>query len=609
MTVREIREKINLVIYDSKVTVLRILSLFYVLVSLSSVVILIYYFGFPLTLAQKAICFQILQYTLGFYIFRFLAKIFYTFDPKQFLKDNWFEAIIMILLILEGVSYNIFGVLILSPVAKLIGIQDFTEFSLIFIQIYVFLVVIQNLLKQSKFRPWLNIHPGWLFTISISLMVIVGTFLLMLPEMTLTEGSLSFTDSLFTSMSSVSVTGLSTIDITETLSRKGQVVVMLLMQFGGLNTIAFGALILVIAKFGVGIKYHEVIEDFVNRDSILKTDSMLSKIVIWVLFIEVFGAILMYMSFGNEGIFADHGDKVFYTLFHTVSAFNNGGLSIFEGGMMHPEVINNHGLHVIFMMLIFCGGFGMIYLFEIFEYRKIKERIVHPWRTIDFGTKISLYFTIGLLVAGALIFYMFEYNNTLSHNSAFGDVVTSFFQSLTTRNAGFNLVDTASLSTPVIIFFLFLMFIGASSGSAGGGIRTSTFAILCAAIISVIKGKKHTELFQRTISNDLVLKSFAIFLFFVAGNVIGPFLLAFTEADLLASGKFTFKDIIFEHVSAASTVGLSTGITSELSSAGKYILIAAMFIGRVGTLTLAYLVSKRVLSTNYKYPEAHTMIG
>jgi trk system potassium uptake protein len=187
--------------------------------------------------------------------------------------------------------------------------------------------------------------------------------------------------------------------------------------------------------------------------------------------------------------------------------------------------------------------------------------------------------------------------------------VTVLFQSMTTRNAGFNIIDTASLSLPVIIIFLFLMFVGASSGSAGGGIRTSTFAVMWAALISTIRGKKQTEIFKRTIPNEMVLKAYAIFLFFVMGNIIGSFALSITEQELLMSGKFTFVDLVFEHVSAASTVGLSTGVTPEISEAGKYVLMVAMFIGRVGTLTLAYLVGRKVISSNYKYPTGHTMLG
>jgi Trk-type K+ transport system membrane component len=277
--------------------------------------------------------------------------------------------------------------------------------------------------------------------------------------------------------------------------------------------------------------------------------------------------------------------------------------------MMHPDVINNYFVHTVIMILFFLGGLGMIYVFDLFEISRLRERMRKPWKTIEFGTKISLYYTLALLLLGAIVFYIFEYDNTLKDVSGFGGIISAFFESMTTRNAGFNVVDTAELSMPVIIVFLFLMFIGASSGSAGGGIRTSTFAVVWASVIGIIKGRKHTELFKRTISNDTVLKAYAVFMFFVLGNVIGPFILSITEADLLASGQYDFLDLIFEHVSAASTVGLSTGITPDLSEAGKFVLIVAMFIGRVGTLTIAYLLGKQVISKRYKYPQGHTMIG
>jgi Trk-type K+ transport system membrane component len=366
---------------------------------------------------------------------------------------------------------------------------------------------------------------------------------------------------------------------------------------------------LVIAKFGVGIKYHEVIEDFVNRNSILKAKSMLAKIVLWATTIEVIGIALLFIGFGNEGTFADSGNRFFQSVFHGVSGFNNAGLSTLDGGLMHPDVIHNTFVHSIVLILFFFGGFGMIYMFDLFEVRRLRERMKKPWKTIEFGTKISLYFTLGLLLFGALVFILFEWNKSLVDKGALDSVVTALFESMTTRNAGFSVVDTAALSMPVLIVFLFLMFVGASSGSAGGGIRTSTFAIVWAAVISAIKGKSNTELFKRTISNDTVLKAYAIFIFFVIGNIIGPFILSITEADLLASGKYSFMDIVFEHVSAASTVGLSTGITAEMSGAGKIVLIIAMFIGRVGTLTLAYLVGKKLISKNYKYPVGHTMVG
>lgn len=606
MDYRSFREKVNLLIYGSKTKVTAALSLSYILVSLFSIGVLIYYFGFPLNEQEKRFAFVLLQYSFAFYIFRFLVKILYEFDVPNFLKSNWFEASVLGLLALEGLYFNISGHFLIEPIFASMGIKGFADFSMVFVQVFIFILMINTVVKQRKFKPWTKVHPGWLFT-SIAFMTLVGAGLLMLPEMS--RGSVGFTDALFTAMSSVSVTGLTTFEISEILTFKGQVVVIVLMKLGGLNTIAFGALMLVVAKFGVGIKYHEVIEDFVNQDSILKANSMLAKIVLWATTIEVIGIILLYFGFGNEGIFADSGTRFFHSVFHGVSGFNNAGLSSLPGGMMNPAVLHNTFVHTVVMILFFLGGFGMIYVFDLFEISRLRERMRKPWKKIEFGTQISLYFTLALLFLGAIVFFIFEYNNTMRHESFFDDVVTSFFMSMTTRNAGFNVVDTAAMTMPVLIVFLFLMFVGASSGSAGGGIRTSTFAVIWASVVSTIKGKKHTELFKRTIENDVVLKAYAITIFFVVGNIIGPFVLAISEADLLASGKYDFMDMVFEHVSAASTVGLSTGLTSELSDVGKFVLIIAMFIGRVGTLTLAYLIGKRVISRNYKYPIGHTMLG
>jgi len=607
MDIRSFREKVNLFIYGSKTKVAVTLSISYILISLFSIGVLVYYFGFPLSEKEKFSAFVLLQYSFTFYILRFLVKIVYEFDVPTFLKNNWFEASILGLLALEGLFYNITGHFLIEPLFTSMGLENFNDFSMIFVQLFIFVLMITTVVKQRRFKPWTKVHPGWLFTMSIGLLTIIGAGLLMLPEMS--KGGIGFIDALFTAMSSVSVTGLTTFDISHVLTFKGQVVVMILMKLGGLNTIAFGALMLVVAKFGVGIKYHEVIEDFVNQDSILKANSMLAKIVLWATTIEIIGIILLYFGFGDHGIFADSGTRFFHSVFHGISGFNNAGLSSLPGGMMNPAVLHNTFVHTVLMILFFLGGFGMIYVFDLFEINRLRERMRTPWKKIDFGTQISLYFTLALLFLGATVFFIFEYNNSLRHESFLDDLVNSFFMSMTTRNAGFNVVDTAAMTMPVLIVFLFLMFIGASSGSAGGGIRTSTFAVIWASVTCTIRGKKHTELFKRTISNDVVLKAYAITIFFVVGNIIGPFVLAISEADLLASGKYDFMDLVFEHVSAASTVGLSTGITSELSDVGKFVLITAMFIGRVGTLTLAYLIGKKVISRNYKYPTGHTMLG
>ncbi|MBL1279031.1 MAG: hypothetical protein COA33_002075 [Fluviicola sp.] len=609
MTIKEIREKINLLIYDKKRKVLAALSVLNVFVSLLALSTLVYYYGFQLTDFSKEVCFTMFEISFGFYIFRFLTKVFFDFNPPVFIKNNWFEASIILLLLIEGIAYNFFDTMLIETFFISLGFDGFGAFSMVFVQLFIFILILNSLFKQRNFKPWMKIHPGWLFTISIGMMTLIGGLLLMLPEMSRVEGGMGFIDSLFLSMSSVSVTGLTTVDISEMLTFKGQVIVLILIKLGGLNTIAFGALMLIVAKFGVGIKYHEVIEDFVNKDSLLNAKSMLAKIVLWATTIEIVGIIILFIGFGNDGVFADTGNRFFQSVFHGVSGFNNAGLSTLHGGMMHPDVINNTFVHTIIMILFFFGGFGMVYMFDLFEVKRLRERMRKPWKTIEFGTKISLYFTLGLLLFGAIVFLAFEWNHSLSQKGAMDAVISALFESMTTRNAGFNVVDTAALTMPVVIVFLFLMFIGASSGSAGGGIRTSTFAVMWASLISTVKGRRHIQLFKRTITHDTVLKAYAIFLFFVMGNIVGTFALAITEADLIASGQYDFMDIVFEHVSAASTVGLSTGLSADMSGAGKIVLVIAMFIGRVGTLTLAYLVGKRVISKNYKYPKGHTMVG
>jgi len=605
----QFREAANLRLYNSKDTALKIFRWAHILVALSMIGVLIYYYGFPQTTDSREALMRIIEYSFIFYILRFIVKLVYDFQPLHYIRKNWGESLIVLVLFAEGIAYNFFDTLLLSKFFTWLGIEGFSDFSNVFVQIFFIIYIFTEIFKKRDFRQWFKIHPGLLFTMSIGSIVLIGSGLLMLPEMTVASVDVSFTDSIFLSMSSTSVTGLTTIDIATALTFKGQMVVLFLIQIGALNTIAFAALYLLIAKFGVGLKQHDVIEDFVNQQSFLDTENMFARIVKWTLAIEFIGFVLIYFLLEPVGLFAAPADHIFQSVFHAVSGFCNAGLSIIPGGMMNEQVVGNYGFHLVILVLFFLGGFGMIYLFDLFQLKRLRERMRYPWKTVQLGTKISLYFTLGLLIAGAVIFLIFEYDNTLDGKSSLGTIVTALFESMTTRNAGFNTVDTSALSLPVLVFFLFLMFIGAGSSSAGGGIRVSTFGVMVASVISTIRRKPHLELFKRTLSNDLVLKAYSIFVFFIVGNLAGIFVLLITEQGAIEAGQFSLMDIIFEHVSAASTVGLSTGITAELSTPGKYVLIVAMFIGRVGTLTLAYLFGKQVMSRKYKYPLGHTMIG
>ncbi|RYM35026.1 hypothetical protein ERX46_06535 [Brumimicrobium glaciale] len=605
----DFREKVNLSLYNSKNAVLSLFRWLHIIIALSMMGVLTYYYGFPQTSESEEFLIRIIEFSFLFYIIRYIVKIIYDYDPLQYMKRHWVETIIVFLLVIEGVSYNLFGVIIASKFFESIGFEDFTDFSNLTIQLFFVAYIFMEIFKKRDFRQYFKIHPGLLFTLSIFGIILIGTGLLMLPEMTVVDYNISFIDSLFISTSSTSVTGLATVDVATILTTKGQIVVMLLIQLGALNTIAFAALYLLIAKFGVGIKQHDVIEDFVNNTSFLDTETMFYKIVKWTLVIEFLGFICVFILLEPSGMFENTSTRMFHALFHSISSFCNAGLTTIPNGLMNSLVVENYLLHGVTLGLFFLGGLGMIYLFDIFGIRSLRRRMKYPWKTLRFDTKITLYTTLILLVLGAVVFYAFEYDRSLSDKSGFGTLITTLFHSMTTRNAGFSTVDISALSLPVLVFFLFLMFVGASSGSSGGGIRVSTFAIMVSSVVSTIKGKPHVELFKRTIDNDLVLKAYSIFVFFVVGNLIGIFALLVTEYEAIEAGKIALIDIIFEHVSAASTVGLSTGITAELTEPGKIVLIIAMFVGRVGTLTIAYLFGKQVMSRRYKYPKGHTMIG
>ena len=261
------------------------------------------------------------------------------------------------------------------------------------------------------------------------------------------------------------------------------------------------------------------------------------------------------------------------------------------------------------LTLIIFGSIGFTTILDVFSRERLRLRLQQPWRDWAIGTKISIYTTTFLLVLGTLAFYFIERTEAFESLNTFQSIVTAFFTSVTTRTAGFNTIDLNTLSYASLVMVIFLMFIGASSSSTGGGIKTSSFFIIVASSLATIKNRKKIQFSKRTIPVELVHKALSIFVFSFGGITIFTFLLSISEMDALKAGTMTIMDIFFEEVSAFSTVGLSLGITSSLSPIGKILVMVSMFIGRIGTLTLAFALSKSAISRNYKYPSGHLMVG
>lgn len=609
MTLQSFREKVNLAIYDSKEKVDWIRKAVILFVSIVSIITLAIYYGYPQTPETKKLLINIIQARFLVYVINYFIQFIYDFEPLNFIKRTWFEALIMGLLIAEGISHSLTGNLLLISLFERIGVVNISGYYALFVQFYFLLVILTEVVVRSNVLPKFQLDPSAVFIFTFIFISLLGAVLLMMPEMTTMHGSMNFLDALFTSTSATCVTGLIVVDTATFFTAKGQFVIMMLIVVGGINIISFGSFIALASKVGVTLKHHSVVENFVNKSSMFSSKSMLGRVLLWVFTIELMATVLIYFSWSDAVPFKNFGDKVFYSVFHAVSAFNNAGFSIFTDGLYNTTVRDNSALQIIIALVIFFGSLGILTLIDLFSFRNILDRIRNPWKQWQFGTKIAFYFSVALVIAGTVLFYLLEANNTLYDKTFFQSLVHSFFQSVTTRTAGFNTIDLVYVSTPALFIMVFLMFIGASSGSTGGGIKTSTFALIFAAVISSIRDDKNVSLFKRTISNELILRAFAVLLFFISGILVSTLLLCISETNILLNPRYGFFALFFEVVSSYSTVGLSMGITSELSVVGKIIITLSMFVGRVGALTIAFAVGKRVISNKYKYPQGYTMVG
>ncbi|MFN8698674.1 MAG: TrkH family potassium uptake protein [Flavobacteriales bacterium] len=608
MSWQQFRERVNLYLFRNKDRTLGVLKAINIIVTLSAIGTMIWMYGFQLNPEDEQVAYFFIKSSFAFYVLQYLIKIVYDFNPKEFIRRTWFEGTMMGILIVEGLAYSISGDLFIAKLFHQIGLESAVGVSTLFIQVYFLIVVVTEFVRNSEFLPRFRLNPAVIFVLSFVSIILIGTFLLMLPEMT-HAGHLPFVDSLFTATSATCVTGLLTVDVPGTFTFKGQFVILMLIKLGGLNIIAFGGFLSLMSKVGVGVRHHQVIEGFVARDNILSAKGMLGKVVLWTLAIEGIGAIAMYFLWSPGIQWASDGDRMFNSIFHSISAFNNAGISLFSNGFVNEAVSTNYLVHWVIILLIFFGSLGILAIFDLFEINRLRDRLRHPWKRVDYATRISLYFAFALIAVGAVAIYFFERNNTLSGHTFFGQITGAVFQSVAPRTAGYNTVDMGMMGVPAILVVIALMYIGAGSGSTGGGIKTSSLAVILADIRSAMTGQERSILWKRTISAKMKSNAYSIAIIYVFMNFLGATMLSVTESHILAMPGKSVLDLVFEQVSAFSTVGLSRNITSLLSETGKYVLTVSMFVGRVGTFTIAFALAGHFAKQQYRYPEADLMVG
>jgi trk system potassium uptake protein len=446
----------------------------------------------------------------------------------------------------------------------------------------------KSIIEQMSKNP-----PGF-FMISFILTISLGTMLLMLPAATVSGEGTPFIEALFTATSATCVTGLIVQDTGTYFSLYGQIVILLLIQVGALGIMTISGAFFVIIGQKMKMRSEALIRNVVGESNKFDMMKLLKHIVIVTFSIELLGAVILYWRFSSQ--FGCGTGTLYKSVFHSVSAFCNAGFSLFEDSLMQWH--NDVPVNLIISLLIIIGGLGFPVVIEVTRIIRHKRRIVH----LNLHTKIVLMTTIILIIMGTVIFFFSEYNNIMQNFTLKERFLTSYFQSVTTRTAGFNTIDNSLLSDSSILASVFLMFIGASPGSTGGGLKTTTFFILFATVISMFKGRRDTTAFHRKISEIYIKRVLALITASVSLMAVMTFLLLHFE-----NGSFT--SIIFEAFSAFGTVGLSMGVTPVLSNNGKIIIIMLMYLGRIGPLTLGYAAIQNVKKTQFDYIEEKINIG
>lgn len=501
-------------------------------------------------------------------------------------------------------------------------------------QFFVVMGFIVPLFKYSSRIAATRFHPSQSLVLGFGILVLVGTAALCLPKATHHGHALSMLDALFTATSAVCVTGLTVVDTGSHFTLTGQVILLLLIQMGGIGIITFATFFAMFFGSGMGFRERILVRDVLNESTYEDAVRTLNQILFVTFLLEAVGAAMLYYQWPETGAstpWHSEGEKIWFAIFHAVSAFCNAGFALTPDSLLLWSPWPTHG--VLAALIVFGGlGFGvirnlisvgysrtfgkLIYFFRRMAMRKslgqekpitsvvmkdIRAMLEFHKAEISMQSKFVLTVSAFMIVGGALILASLEWHGAL-HGSILERWSHAFFQSVSARTAGFNTIDLAALGLPSIIIMIFLMFVGASPGSTGGGIKTTTFATMLISSFGNLSGRDRLHVYGRQIPQVAVVRSLMVITFSTMFLLVAIFLLSITEPGVAV------ERLLFEAVSAFATVGLSLGVTPSLSWAGKMIIIVSMFVGRLGTLSIAMSVATP-RTTEKVYPEESVMIG
>ncbi len=447
---------------------------------------------------------------------------------------------------------------------------------------------------QMRKLKEVKLNPAQVLALGFAGLIFIGSILLNLPIASLEGKSIGFINSLFTAASAVCVTGLAVVNTATYWTLFGKVVILVLIQIGGLGFMTMATLVALIIGRKITLKQRLVIQEGLNQFSLEGVVKLTKYIVLSTLVIETVGAIILSIRF-----IPVYGlkDGIWYSIFHSISAFCNAGFDIIGNSMV--PFVGDIVVNITIALLVIIGGLGYTVYLDLTTHKKLRKSTLN--------TKFVLLSTVTLLIIGFIFILIIEYDNpnTLGNLSFIDKITASIFQAVIPRTAGFNSIDIGGLTEATTFFMIVLMFIGGSPGSTAGGIKTTTFGVIILTIISVLRGKSDVGVFKKRIPNELIFRALAVLSIALFVVVLVTMVLTLTEAEN------SFLDLLFETTSAFATVGLTRGITPDLSNLGKIILAFCMFAGRLGPLTLGFALARRQNKdkSSFRYPEGKIMIG
>ena len=458
-------------------------------------------------------------------------------------------------------------------------------------------ILLQN--HPNKVIRLFNFSPTQIIALGFAFMALLGGILLSLPVASRSGMSAGFTNSLFTATSAICVTGLVVVDTHSHWSEFGQAVIIFLIQIGGLGFMSMATLFSLIIGRRVSLKERLTIQESLNEFTLSGMVRTLKNILLATLFIELIGALLL-----STRLIPIYGirDGIIRSVFHSISAFCNAGFDIFGNpGSEFVSLVpfrNDPLIILVISFLFIVGGLGFLVWREVWFTRRFSHLMLH--------TQVVLLATILLIFIGTLLLFLFEYNNaaTIRDLPFWSKLLNAYFHAVSPRTAGFNTLQVADMTESSKFVTILLMFIGAASGSTGGGIKVTTFSILVFGVLSSIKGQDDVNILRKRVSDTVFRKSISII-------TLSLILVVITTLILLINNEGSFMQVLFEATSAFGTVGLSTGITPNLNTISKYAIIATMYLGRVGPLSAAIALSL-LQSTGklpYRYPEGRITVG